>query len=191
MQETLVKNKKQRYFKIVVIITFCFIIYYAISLFMMSRALFQSTLESNWTSLINQTSLPLIRIIKSLLDVQHLPKIGFQEALIALLLVIRGFSYVEILYLFSNVCLLSFFIFKKKESKSLYLGLMMNLILMLVSLILMGLYSYLALKVFYFVNLSYSSAIQSAAYITLIVALIIMTLTIVFTFLLFRKKKTN
>ena len=83
----------------VLLFSFIHPFWYGISLIITSNLLSSITEESALIPLLKYRYLSIFSFTRSLMDVQYLVKIGFQEIVATFILIIRGFSWIELSYL--------------------------------------------------------------------------------------------
>jgi hypothetical protein len=117
---------KKEFITIAIALELSIIAYYGITLIATSFFINRAILFQDLNLLINTTSwLPAFRIVNSLLDVQTFNQVGIIEIITASLLLIKGLSFIDILFMINGLIIMFIIMFKenllKQQKLSIYI----------------------------------------------------------------------
>ena len=114
---------KKEFITIAIALELSIIVYYGITLIATSFFINRAILFQDLTLLINTTSwLPIFRIVNSLLDVQTFNQVGLIEIITASLLLIKGLSLIDMLFMVNGLIIIFNIMFKDELLKQQKLG---------------------------------------------------------------------
>lgn len=164
---------KNQVVKIIAIITFLFLFWYALSHLLASYYVIESLKTGDTFHFLSYQYLFLFRVINGLLNVQYLLKIGFWEVIATIFYFISSFSVIEILYLLNILIVIGFLSFTKKQSKLLKEVLLINLLVFIIFSIEFAYFSILAFNVFYEITIDLTLALSIASKVGMTTAIVI------------------
>lgn len=117
---------KKEFITIAIALELSIITYYGITLIATSFFINRAILFQDLNLLINTTSwLPAFRIVNSLLDVQTFNQVGLTEIITASLLLIKGLSFIDMLFMINGLIIIFIIMFKenllKQQKLSIYI----------------------------------------------------------------------
>jgi hypothetical protein len=114
---------KKEFITIAIALELSIIVYYGITLIATSFFINRAILFQDLNLLINTTSwLPIFRIVNSLLDVQTFNQVGLIEIITASLLLIKGLSLIDMLFMVNGLIIIFNIMFKDELLKQQKLG---------------------------------------------------------------------
>ncbi len=123
--------------------------------------------------LLNNDSIFLFRLVKNMLNVQYLNKIGFYEIFLVLLFAISSFSVIEIFYMIVLFIILIGALFATKNRVYYQRIIILHLLFLSLVLLEVAYYSKIAFDVFYQVQMELSRALSLARSVSLICGILI------------------
>ena len=117
---------KKEFITIAIALELSIIAYYGITLIATSFFINRAILFQDLNLLINTTSwLPAFRIVNSLLDVQTFNQVGIIEIITASLLLIKGLSFIDMVFMINGLIIMFIIMFKenllKQQKLSIYI----------------------------------------------------------------------
>ena len=117
---------KKEFITIAIALELSIIAYYGITLIATSFFINRAILFQDLNLLINTTSLlPAFRIVNSLLDVQTFNQVGIIEIITASLLLIKGLSFIDMVFMINGLIIIFIIMFKenllKQQKLSIYI----------------------------------------------------------------------
>jgi hypothetical protein len=144
---------KKEFANILIAFELLIIGYYGITLIITSFILNEAIFYRDLSLIITSSSwVPLIKLVNTLLDVQLFNQVGLIQVITAVLLLIKGLSFVDMIFLVNGLLLLYFFLFKGEQNQYFKVGSLISLTFLITALVILLVSVFTALSTLLFSN---------------------------------------
>lgn len=170
---------KKEFTTFVIALQLLIIGYYGISLIISSLIINQAIFFQDLNLIITSNSwIPQVKIINTLLDVQVFNQIGIIEVISAALLLIKGLSVIDMIFMVNGLIMIYLYFFNNEKSKFFNIGAIVTIIFSLLALLLLLASIVTALNTLLFSNNSPLNVLPTYSLVFLILGIISVALGI-------------